>query len=63
MDYGRMIVEAEAWGSTCDYSPPPQLSVSHLRRELPFGLSAFPADGHSDAISQRSQCALRDVQT
>ena len=22
MDYGRMIVEAEAWGSACDYSPP-----------------------------------------
>lgn len=22
MDYGRMIVEAEAWGSACDYSSP-----------------------------------------
>ena len=22
MDYGWMIVEAEAWGSACDYSPP-----------------------------------------
>ena len=22
MDYGRMIVEAEAWGSACDSFPP-----------------------------------------
>lgn len=41
MDYGRMIVEAEAWGSACDYSPPPAVRLS-LAAGIALRFIGFP---------------------
>ncbi len=41
MDYGRMIVEAEAWGNACDYFPPPAVRLS-LAAGIALRFIGFP---------------------
>lgn len=42
MDYGRMIVEAEAWGNACDYFPPPPAVRLSLATGIALRFIGFP---------------------